>query len=165
MTKSESDGSFLSNLRELKLVTFGHPSLGPFRLGWVCRILCAVPHMQDTGVQFERRKQDRIRAVLPVRIRGKDTAGTPFEELAHTLDLTPYGAKLGSIRRPLKALETLTILYRQRRMEFRVVWTKVMECTKEYQVGLKALSQEKEAWGLSFTAQPMRRASAAPATV
>ena len=39
------------------------------------------------------RKLDRIRAVLPVRVRGKDTSGAVFETLAHTLDLTPAGAR------------------------------------------------------------------------
>jgi hypothetical protein len=33
-------------------------------------------------------------------------------------------------------------------MQFRVVWTKKMKGTSEFQVGLQALTQEKEAWGL-----------------
>src|SRR6267154_6564113 len=119
--------------------------------------------MQDTIVQSDRRRQDRIQAVLPVRVRGVDTAGVSFEELAHTLDLTPTGVRLGAIRHQVKALETLTIFYHQRRMDFRVVWTRLLEGTKEYQVGLKAFSQEKEAWGLSLfnsSAQPATSAYA-----
>jgi len=34
-------------------------------------------------------------------------------------------------------------------MQFRVVWTKKMKGTSEFQVGLQALTQEKEAWGLN----------------
>ena len=119
------------------------------------------PQMQDT-VHTNRRRQERIQAVLPVRVRGVDAAGAAFEELAHTLDLTPTGVRLGAIHREVKALETLTIFYRQRRMDFRVVWTRLLEGTKEYQVGLKAFSQEKEAWGLSLfnsSAQPTERVS------
>jgi hypothetical protein len=115
--------------------------------------------MQDS-VQTNRRRQERIQAVLPVRVRGIDTAGVSFEDLAHTLDLTPTGVRLGAIRHQVKALETLTIFYHQRRMDFRVVWTRLLEGTKEYQVGLKAFSQEKEAWGLSLfnsQAQPVTR--------
>lgn len=122
--------------------------------------------MQDT-VYTNRRRQERIQAVLPVRVRGIDTAGVSFEELAHTLDLTPTGVRLGAIRREVKALETLTIFYHQRRMDFRVVWTKRMEGTKEYQVGLKAFSQEKEAWGLSLfnsSAQPVETSATTSAT-
>jgi hypothetical protein len=105
--------------------------------------------------------------VLPVRVRGIDTAGMSFEELAHTLDLTPTGVRLGAIHRQLRALDTLTIFYHQRRMDFKVVWTKLLDGTKEYQVGLRALSQEKEAWGLSLfnsSAQSMERISTASAT-
>jgi hypothetical protein len=109
--------------------------------------------MQETSVKTERRRQGRIPAVLPVRVRGKDASGASFEELAHTLDLTPMGVRLGSIRHELKALDTLVILYRQRRMEFKVVWTKLLDGKQEYQVGLQAFSQQKEPWGMSlFTA-------------
>ena len=103
--------------------------------------------MQDISVQSDRRRQDRIQAVLPVRVRGTDTAGMSFEELAHTLDLTPTGVRLGAIRHQLRALDMLIIFYHQRRMQFKVVWTRLLEGTREYQVGLKAFSQEKEIWG------------------
>jgi hypothetical protein len=118
--------------------------------------------MQPTNVKTNRRRQDRIHAVLPVRVRGTDSSGASFEGMAHTLDLTSTGARLGSIRHNLKALDTLTIIYRQRRMEFTVVWTKLLDGKSEYQVGLQAFSQEKEAWGMNiFTpAQPLASASA-----
>ncbi len=115
--------------------------------------------------QSDRRRQDRIQAVLPVRVRGVDTAGVSFDELAHTLDLTPTGVRLGAIRHQVRALDTLIIFYHQRRMEFKVVWTRLLEGTKEYQVGLKAFSQQQEAWGLFHSkAQQMVRASAASVT-
>ena len=98
-----------------------------------------------------RRRHDRKQAVLPVRVRGKDAAGASFEALAHTLDLTPGGTRLGSIRRELKALDTVTISYHQRRREFTVVWTKLLDTKGEYQVGLQAFSQEQDPWGMSVT--------------
>jgi hypothetical protein len=119
--------------------------------------------MQETSVQPNRRRQDRIQAVLPVRVRGIDASGVSFEELAHTLDLTPTGVRLGAIRHELKALDTLTILYHQRRMEFTVVWTRLLDGKGEYQVGLQAFSQEKEAWAMSLfnpSGQPLTKASA-----
>lgn len=106
--------------------------------------------MQESGLKTDRRRQERLPAVLPVRVRGTDAAGVSFEELAHTLDVTSSGARLGSIRRELKSLDTLVVLYRQRRMEFKVVWTKLLDGRHEYQVGLQAFSQEKEPWGMSF---------------
>lgn len=98
-------------------------------------------------------------AVLPVRVRGTDATGAAFEGLAHTLDLTPTGARLGAIRHVLKALDTLTILYHQRRIEFTVVWTKLIDGKSEYQVGLQAFSEQKEPWGMNcfVAAAPQRK--------
>jgi len=93
------------------------------------------------------RKQDRIRAVLPVRVRGTDVSGNVFESLAHTLDLTPTGARLGAIRNSLKPLDKVIVLFRKRRIEFTVMWTKQLT-TNEHQVGLKMLGKESDPWGL-----------------
>ena len=123
----------------------------------------AIPHLKalgHTGIEFlmqsnivesDKRRQDRMKAVLPVRVRGRDMAGKCFEELVHTLDVTPMGVRLGAVRHCLKALDPLTVLYRQRRIEFRVVWTRKLEGADEYQVGLQALTQEQDAWGLNLS--------------
>jgi hypothetical protein len=103
--------------------------------------------MQSFSANTNRRRQDRRKAVLPVRVRGKDASGKAFEELAHTLDVTPTGVRLGAIHHQLGELEHLTVSYRQRRMEFRVVWTKKLDGKAEYQVGLQAVTQDAEAWG------------------
>jgi len=88
--------------------------------------------------------------VLPVRVSGKDSANNPVNELAHTLDITPNGARLGAIRHVLKTGDKLTLQYRQRRIQFRVVWVKPMEGTSEYQVGLEGLGSAAENWGLEL---------------
>jgi hypothetical protein len=106
--------------------------------------------MLEISVKTDRRRQDRVPAVLPVRVKGTDASGAVFEELAHTLDLAPSGVRLGAIRRELKVLDTLTVLYRQRRVNFKVIWTKLLDVSGEYQVGLQAFSQERELWGLSL---------------
>jgi hypothetical protein len=106
--------------------------------------------MQAKSTKTERRLQDRTQAVLPVRVRGVDASGVSFDELAHTLDLTSTGARLGAIRRLLKPFDTLVVLYRQRRMEFKVIWTKLLDGKSEYQVGLQASSQVKEGWSVNL---------------
>ena len=124
--------------------------------------------MQETTLKTNRRRQDRIQAVLPVRVRGTDASGQSFEILAHTLDLTATGARLGSIRHQLKVLDTLTIFYRQRKMEFTVVWTKLLDGRSEYQVGLQAFSQEREGWGMNLfisSIQPLTGVSATAGAV
>ena len=115
--------------------------------------------MQALSVKANRRKQNRMAAVLPVRVRGTDATGAAFEGLAHTLDLTSTGARLGSIRHVLNVLDTLTIFYRQRRIEFTVVWTKLIDGKSEYQVGLHAFAEQKEPWGMNLVvaAQPQRK--------
>jgi len=106
--------------------------------------------MQPSSVETNQRRGNRTKAVLPVRVRGKDSSGKPFEELVHTLDVTASGVRLGSVRRQLNVLDEITIFYRQRKMLYRVVWTKKLQGTSEFQVGLQALTQDKEAWGMGF---------------
>ena len=95
-----------------------------------------------------QRRGNRLKAVLPIRIKGKDSAGQSFEELAHTLDVTAEGARLGSVRHELKVKDEITIFYRQRKIQFRVVWIKKMSGSSEFQVGLQAVTHDREAWGL-----------------
>lgn len=123
--------------------------------------------MASSSVEMKERRASRTKAVLPVKVKGRDSAGNAFEEIAHTLDVTPTGVRLGSMRRPLNVADEITVFYRQRKMQFRVVWTKKMQGSSEFQVGLQALAQEKEAWGLSFaetktpqTSSPVARATA-----
>ena len=118
--------------------------------------------MSVSSVDKNQRRGSRTKAVLPVRIKGKDSSGRAFEELAHTLDVTSTGVRLGSVRRELGEHEEVTLFFRQRKMQFRVVWTKKMKGTSEFQVGLQALTQEKEAWGLTF-GEPAQAFSASPA--
>lgn len=104
---------------------------------------------------MNQRRKDRTKAVLPVKVKGRDSTGAAFEELAHTLDVTATGARLGAIRRQLNVLDEITVFYRQRKMQFRVVWVKKLQGTSEFQVGLQALVQDKEGWGLGQEQQSM----------
>ena len=102
----------------------------------------------DNGLGKRRHK--RIKMVLPLKVWSKDLANNPFNELAHTLDITPFGARLGAIRHLLKAGETVTIQYRQRRFQCRVVWIRPVEGTSEYQIGIEAVGGG-ETWGIELT--------------
>jgi hypothetical protein len=106
--------------------------------------------MHSSSSTANQRRGNRKKAVLPVRVKGKDGAGNSFEELAITLDVTPDGVRLGSVHRELNVLDEVTVFYRQRKIQFRVVWTKKLKGTSEFQVGLKAVAQDKEAWGMTF---------------
>jgi hypothetical protein len=97
-----------------------------------------------------QRRHKRIKVVLPVRVSGRDAANNPVNELAHTLDITPNGARLGAIHHVLQTGDKLTLQYRQRRIQFRVVWVKPLEGTSEYQVGLEGLRASGDNWGLEL---------------
>lgn len=99
----------------------------------------------------DQRRGARTKAVLPVRVKGKNNTGKPFDELVHTLDVTPDGVRLGSVRQELNVLDEIMIFYRQRKIQFRVIWTRKLEGTSEFQVGLQAVTQDSEAWGLNFS--------------
>jgi hypothetical protein len=96
----------------------------------------------------ERRREDRVKGIFPVRLLGTDADGKPYQELAHTLDVTPSSARLGSVRRELRVGERVTVQYRQEKVDFRVAWVRRLEGTKEYQVGLEAVIPARDAWGL-----------------
>jgi hypothetical protein len=110
------------------------------------------------------RRQDRRKAVFPVKVHGKDVAGEAFEEMAHTLDVTPTGVRLGSVRRELQVLDPVTVWYRKRKMEFRVVWITKLKGSSEYHIGLQALAQEKEVWGLNPADFPLHQEKPATAS-
>ena len=100
----------------------------------------------DNGLGKRRHK--RIKMVLPLRIWAKDAANKPFNELAHTLDITPVGARLGAVHHNLKPGDRLLIQYRQRKIHFRVIWVRPMEGTSEFQVGVESIGGET--WGLEL---------------
>jgi hypothetical protein len=95
-----------------------------------------------------KRREKRLKVVLPVRVNWRDKANNAVNELAHTLDITPSGARLGAIRQELKVGDKVTVQYRQRKLQFRVVWVMPLSGTSEYQVGLE--SAGIESWGLEL---------------
>jgi hypothetical protein len=150
------------------MVTFVRRSYtsGPFT-GDDSEVKLALGDGMPSGVDTKQRRGNRTKAVIPVRVKGKDSSGKAFDELVHTLDVTPEGARLGSVRRELNLLDEVTVFYRQRRIQFRVVWTKKMKGTSEFQVGLQAVTGEGEAWGLNspeFKREPVLPVAVAQVT-
>ena len=122
--------------------------------------------MRPSSDVTNQRRGKRTKAVLPVRMTGNDSTGKAFEELVHTLDVTPSGVRLGSVRHELNVLDEITVFYRTRKIQFRVVWTKKLKGTSEFQVGLQAVMQDREAWGMNLDpqSQPAPQAAASQAT-
>jgi len=117
----------------------------------------------------KQRSGSRTKAVLPVRIKGTDSSGVQFEDLAHTLDVTPGGLRLGAVRRQLNLQEEVTVFYRQRKGVYRVMWTKKLKGTSEFQVGLQSMVQDGDALWLGspeakLQAAAVQAVSSAPAS-
>src|SRR5256885_17090413 len=91
-----------------------------------------------------------MKMVLPVRVWARDAANKPVLELAHTLDITPNGARLGAIHHELKAGDKLTLQYHQRKIQFRAVWVAPVQGKAEYQVGLQTMGGGGVLWGSVF---------------
>jgi hypothetical protein len=108
--------------------------------------------MDFGSLAMQKRRERRRRMVLPLRVSARDASDAQFEELAHTLDIAPHGARLGAIRRPLKEGTTIVVQYRHHRLHCRVVWIRLLDGTKEYQVGVELLEDERETWGLDLQA-------------
>jgi len=109
----------------------------------------------------ESRRRDRVKAVLPVRISGKDSAGKAYSEIVHTLDVSAPGVRLGALHYPLEVGSLITLQYKQHKAEFRVVWTKPVAGTDEHQIGAEALNPKDlagfgAAWQAHSQPQPMK---------
>jgi len=94
----------------------------------------------------EKRRRNRVKAVLPVRVLGNDN-GNSYSELVHTLDITESGARLGAVHHGFKVGSLITLQYKQHKATFRVVWTEPVSGRTEHQVGLEAV-EHKDLWGL-----------------
>lgn len=116
--------------------------------------------MRTSRQDANQRRGNRTKAVLPVRMKGKDSSG----ELVHTLDVTQTGVRLGSVRREMVPLDEVTLFFRQRKIQFRVVWVQKMKGTSEFQVGLQAMSEERDAWGLNLPEQKNQPVAATAAS-
>jgi hypothetical protein len=106
----------------------------------------------------DKRRVDRAKAVLPVRISGQDVSGSSYFELVHTLDVSKAGVRLGAVRRQLEVGSPITIQYRQHKAEFRIIWIKPLGTGPEQQVGLQADAQ-RDLWGLDSSAKNQSQAA------
>jgi hypothetical protein len=108
-----------------------------------------------------KRRRIRTKAVLPVRVSGNDNSGNSYSGLAHTLDISESGARLGAMHHPVKVGSMITVQYKQHKATFRVVWTELVSGQTEHHVGLEAINH-KDLWGLESRPQAQPKAQAIP---
>jgi hypothetical protein len=97
-----------------------------------------------------RRKSKRTKAVMPVRLW---IDGSNDSHLAHTLDVSNHGVKLGGCRGEMKVGDKIEIQYHHTRAQFRVAWITASKGSSERQIGAECLEVGKQVWGAQFPHQ------------
>jgi TonB family protein len=97
--------------------------------------------------------------VLPLRV----WVGEPADEsaglqLAHTVDISPIGGRLGGLRTELLPGQTITLQRGQSKASFRVIWNRHLG-PGENQAGIEALESESNIWGVDLPASAARGGS------
>ena len=96
---------------------------------------------------LDKRNTRRKKMVLGLRVPQQ-----PFQSaelLAHTLDISPSGARIGAMRECLQPGSVLTIQRRHTRARCQVMWSRMM-APREIQIGIKFLGRDPDFWGLDL---------------
>jgi hypothetical protein len=94
----------------------------------------------------ERRKAKRTKMVLPVKV---SVAGT--SHLAHTCDLSLFGARLGGLHTELKPGEIVSLQRGSKKANFKVVWVQHLGAN-EVHVGLQSTERQSNIfWGVDLS--------------
>jgi hypothetical protein len=108
----------------------------------------------DERSDMYRRKRNRVKMVLAVRVVGKDASGAVFDELTHTLDIASHGVRLGGMERvPVKAGDIVEIRRLHRKARFRVAWVGQPGSSRTGHVGLKSIDASESFWGIEVPEQ------------
>jgi len=109
-----------------------------------------------------KRKTSRTKMVLPLRIWGTDAGGRPFVQLAHTLDVGTTGARLAGFRKPVTPGDILGVQYKLHKSQFRVAWVGRPGTSREDQVGIEYLGNDRKIFGLEVPSEPLEDDYVAP---
>jgi hypothetical protein len=97
-----------------------------------------------------KRNKQRVKMVVPVRVRLMGVNHQNASQVAHTLDATETGVKLAGFRGEVKVGDVIEIRYRRERGMFRVVWIQTLEKSSEKHVGAECVDPDKNIWGTDF---------------
>lgn len=96
---------------------------------------------------LEKRKSARRRMVLPVKIMVDQTL-----HLAHTVDITGAGARIGGLREKLQQGAVVELQRGSRKAKFSVRWVRSLGPT-EVQIGVECSEPQDKFWGVDLSAQ------------
>jgi hypothetical protein len=96
---------------------------------------------------LETRKSKRSKMVMSVKVMTDKAA-----HLAHTVDITQTGARVGALRTKLQAGTDVSLQRGSKKAQFRVSWVRELG-PNEIHVGLQALDLLDKFWGVELSDQ------------
>jgi hypothetical protein len=97
------------------------------------------------------RREKRVPASIPIRVRGVDSEGNPFTQSAQAVDVSRHGARLDGIGYVTRPGETIEVKRRWQSARYRVLWVGYPGTPEAGQVGVYALQPQKNPWGIDLS--------------
>jgi hypothetical protein len=97
---------------------------------------------------MKKPREQRIPMKLSVRVWGMDTTGKLFSIDAHTVDITPVGARIEGDLSVLQRGSVVGVECGRSRSRFRVVWVNHQMSRRQGQMGIRCLEPGKYIWGV-----------------
>jgi hypothetical protein len=94
---------------------------------------------------LEKRKSSRRKMVLPVKV--SIDKGT---HLAHTIDITHTGARIGGLRTELQPGMIISLQRGSNKAKFRIAWIRQV-APNELQAGVESLEMQNNFWGVDLS--------------
>lgn len=107
--------------------------------------------MQFKKYKIQNRLSDRRKMVVPVKLLVQDGSREPVTLLAHTLDANSSGTRLGGFHGTVNLGQIVTIQYRYRKCNFRVIWIGKRGSAQGTQLGLECLEPAKDIWNMELS--------------
>jgi hypothetical protein len=95
----------------------------------------------------------RTKMVLPLRVWLNGEGETLRTQLAHTVDISHIGCRLGGLRMELSPGQIIAIQRGEHKASFRVIWSKRL-AANESQAGIEALDYGKDIWAVDLPPSP-----------
>src|SRR5271166_1706280 len=95
----------------------------------------------------------RTKMVLPLRVWLNAEGETLRTHLAHTIDISHIGCRLGGLRMELSPGQTIALQRGQDKASFRVIWSKRL-AANENQAGIEALDYGRNIWAVELPPSP-----------
>src|SRR5579864_7454560 len=102
-----------------------------------------------------QRKNSRTKMVLPLRLWGTDSTGKTFMLMAHTLDVSPTGARIAGVKTQVTPGDVVGVQYRLQKQQFRVAWVGRPGTSRDSQIGIEYLNKDRKILGLELPATEM----------